>query len=774
MLTHTTFTRLLTGLVLLAAITSSLWPAQPVEAQSSAIDVEVVGAPSANTLSAVDQLVGSEFFGIASLEDRVNLWLQLPPDLTPGDLAISNEQFNTLRERARRDRDAVLEHQKSGWAYNLSQSLGERGLTHLNAIIGSLGEIATTDPYRATANEPECGFDVFCYVTWLADSAASWLAGINNWVSKFVFGVAVSVSIDQFKSWADAGGGVSTAWATVRNFANLGLIFMLLYAAASLVFNLKVDAGKMVMNVIIIALLINFSAFFTRLIIDASNILTRGIYNLFDGGLAHQLKVAMGLPAEVQNSVWSAGLMFGGLANALLRILFSLVAMFVVGAISLLLIIRAVRLVILMVISPLAFLAYTNPKTEKLWQEWWKTLIADAFFPPAMFLMLLVSLQIGIAITDSFSGNGWSVLNASVFRFVIMTIFLIAALVIAKKMGAAGVDAAMRWSSKGTRAWVGAGGLAARFGGRAVQGIDKWSGGRIYGKSEIKRGGSWINKNLVSPTLKRVDKAAPGLATARKQTVTALKTPLKTASEVMASLTKPYGVSVGIAGETKEEGAARRKQEEDDKKVEKDKELNQLKQNFDQWANGLSPQNENDVKNNLKKIKQDDLTKMDQGSLEKLAHLLSDDQMKKLSGELTSEKYQKIQVSREKPLEEAVRNKNEADVRRLLEGYGSARLTNLSEETLTNPTVVKQLSAEMYRAIQSSDNVNFKTKEKIFETVKNDPAHRDHARIMAMAFSQGGKTRRNQNQNQQPSGNQPPTPPQPPAPTNNPPPGNTP
>src|SRR3989338_10302 len=74
-------------------------------------------------------------------------------------------------------------------------------------------------------------------------------------------------------------GTIDTAWKTIRDVANMGFIFVLLYAAIQTILGIGSDTKKLIVNIIVVAILINFSLFFTKVVIDASNILAITFYD---------------------------------------------------------------------------------------------------------------------------------------------------------------------------------------------------------------------------------------------------------------------------------------------------------------------------------------------------------------------------------------------------------------------------------------------------------------------------------------------------------------
>ncbi|MEK7175534.1 MAG: hypothetical protein AAB693_01890 [Patescibacteria group bacterium] len=80
---------------------------------------------------------------------------------------------------------------------------------------------------------------------------------------------------------------IEKIWSVIRDFANIGFILVLIYAAFQTVLGIDHGGKKLIANVVIMALLVNFSLFFTKIIIDPANILAKLFYNtirVVDGG----------------------------------------------------------------------------------------------------------------------------------------------------------------------------------------------------------------------------------------------------------------------------------------------------------------------------------------------------------------------------------------------------------------------------------------------------------------------------------------------------------
>jgi len=73
---------------------------------------------------------------------------------------------------------------------------------------------------------------------------------------------------------------ISQGWVAVRDLANIGLIFILLYTGFIVMLRGETSGTMQVLaRVVVIALIINFSFFLTRVAIDAGNVVAVQFYN---------------------------------------------------------------------------------------------------------------------------------------------------------------------------------------------------------------------------------------------------------------------------------------------------------------------------------------------------------------------------------------------------------------------------------------------------------------------------------------------------------------
>lgn len=308
---------------------------------------------------------------------------------------------------------------------------------------------------------------------------------------------------------------VKLGWAAIRDIGNTLFIFVLLYAAFNTVLGRK-DGLDLVPRILIVALLVNFSYLFSTSIIDVSNTMADKVYSSlvgpedtegFSGQLAtlagyQNLNAAFSLEplnqlggqlSEAQKNV-SATIGFKNFIQAV----FTAAFIFILGgfmlAIAFTLIARFVTLVVLVVVSSLAFLAYLLPRFEGQSREWWTALIGQSFYAPAVFLMLLVTTGIAEKFQVGAPSNGtdgklqeiFSFGLGQFFQFCILLGLLYASMKLARSLSEQGSRAALSIGSSAQKfaatAAFGGSGFALRnslgiLGGKLAdsENVKKWS-----------------------------------------------------------------------------------------------------------------------------------------------------------------------------------------------------------------------------------------------------------------------------------------------------------
>jgi len=316
--------------------------------------------------------------------------------------------------------------------------------------------------------------------------------GIGGWMLDTV----VTQTILEADTWLSPAGGETLAlgdsiqalWVVIRDMLNILFIFSLIYIGIKTILDSQqAETQRKLGYLILAAFLINFSLFFTQIIVDFSNIAAIQIYNQIQTGLGAGANIAgqqlssSGIAAGFMNIV-QVGTFFSAdtaslstmaftqqIIYSLLMLVFFIIAgiIFMMGAV--LLIRRFITIVLIMIFSPTLFAGWILPAFEEHQKKWRRKLLENAFFAPAFFFMLFLSIKVlqslSSLITDSntqgFSANtdteGYIKL---VFFFALAIGFLYASIKIGESMSIAGASGVMKTTQRaigGTTA-----GLAAR------------------------------------------------------------------------------------------------------------------------------------------------------------------------------------------------------------------------------------------------------------------------------------------------------------------------
>ncbi|MEZ4103887.1 MAG: hypothetical protein R3B60_01220 [Candidatus Paceibacterota bacterium] len=290
---------------------------------------------------------------------------------------------------------------------------------------------------------------VFGFLVWVAGTL------LNLAVTTFVVGFA-----DLYNN-SGLGFAVDRLWEVVRDIFNLTFIFGLVYIGFKMILNAgDTDARRMLAYIIMAALLVNFSLFFTKFIVDFSNVAATQVAQAFDhSNPTGTYEVSDGFANVLGlSSIWDDKTLSNFTTNQVgsgFTYVFGTMITFVVMAFvffagAFLLIIRFVVLNIYMILSPIMFLGWVFPSMANYSRDYWKGFLGRAFFAPAYLLMLYLAFYIltnfqnasNISMAEIYAkGNATSNEIANVIAmFLVTCVFLVAAVVVANRMGADGAS----------------------------------------------------------------------------------------------------------------------------------------------------------------------------------------------------------------------------------------------------------------------------------------------------------------------------------------------
>lgn len=297
-----------------------------------------------------------------------------------------------------------------------------------------------------------------------------------NWAEELVYEVVVSgigtlftaagSAFDNSIEWfivryatiytENFGGAIELVWEVIRDMINIALIFGLIYVGFRFILNADDSGAKRnLVTLIIAALLVNFSLFFAKALVDISNILSvsfadaissgsLGVSESFAGTL--NMGPAFNADQSMTEALGGERTSYWGYIFQLLIII--LVAAFVFFAAAILIMIRFIVISFMLIFSPVIVLGWIFPFFSGLSRKWLNTFLGQAFMAPALLLnfyasfLVLLGLQ---SVSDSGLGSqATSPGSIDALPFFILGMgFLIASLIVAQKMGAAGASTAI-------------------------------------------------------------------------------------------------------------------------------------------------------------------------------------------------------------------------------------------------------------------------------------------------------------------------------------------
>ncbi len=241
------------------------------------------------------------------------------------------------------------------------------------------GDMSSSSPPQSTTDNTK---DVTtCSIPglgWIICPIVTFMAHITD----SAYGLVSDLLKVQPLTTTDTGGSMYNVWSVARNIANVAFVIAFLIIIFSQVTSIGVTnygIKKMLPRLILGAILVNLSYWICSICVDLSNILGASIDQVLQNAMGN-VKIfnvnAVGATGDgfvglagkllVVGALGIAALYVGlsALIPTLITVLVTIVTVFIV------LTIRQALIILLVVISPLAFVAYLLPNTESLFKRW--------------------------------------------------------------------------------------------------------------------------------------------------------------------------------------------------------------------------------------------------------------------------------------------------------------------------------------------------------------------------------------------------------------------
>ena len=240
---------------------------------------------------------------------------------------------------------------------------------------------------------------------WIVCPIMEWASGAAEGIYKDYVKPSLHISPQLFSAESsEATNNAHAAWSTFRDVANVVFVIFLLFIIFSQVTGIGIDnygIKKSLPKLIIAAILVNISYFICMGAIDISNIVGNHIQEIFQS-------IPTGTPAAIEGvdlsgatgsttisavaigvALFAAGRAIWANPAIVLTLLVSLLGLIIsIFFLLVLLVAREAVVIILVVLSPLAFVCYMLPNTKQTFDKWLNTLKALLLVYPICSLLV--------------------------------------------------------------------------------------------------------------------------------------------------------------------------------------------------------------------------------------------------------------------------------------------------------------------------------------------------------------------------------------------------
>lgn len=266
----------------------------------------------------------------------------------------------------------------------------------------------------ATAMPTTCALD---NIGWIVCPVLRSAAKAGDYGFTFISHNFLAIEVALFKP----GSGTAQAWSTMRNIANVLFVVAFLVVIYSLItgrgvgnYNIK----RMLPRFIIGAIMVNISYYICQFLIDVSNVAGSSVSSMFNGvtrsigpsGMplakevgSYSATVLIDITASVLGKVSVAWVLFAPLAAIVLTIAI------VCAIIIVVLFARKTLVVALILLSPLAFVAYLLPNTEHYFSKWFRLFLQTLLLFPIIAMLLGTGQVVSATIIKAGADGGYQV-----------------------------------------------------------------------------------------------------------------------------------------------------------------------------------------------------------------------------------------------------------------------------------------------------------------------------------------------------------------------------
>jgi len=283
----------------------------------------------------------------------------------------------------------------------------------------SIVDTGTATATDASAGTSGCNADSLAGIGWILCPVVNFLASGMDHLYDALTGFLV---VQPARASED--NSLFKMWGIVRNLANISFVILFLLVIFSQVTSVGISnygIKKIMPRLVVTAILVNISFWICAIGIDISNTLGYGIHSLF-----MNVFDSLNTAGNYQNLTWTSiaqsvlsgtavaglaaygiyGALSAGIAGTLIMFIPILVGVLLSVLVALLVIsVRQALIVCLVIISPLAFVAFLLPNTEKWFTKWRELFVTLLLVYPIFAVVFGGSQLAGMAIIQNAGGS---------------------------------------------------------------------------------------------------------------------------------------------------------------------------------------------------------------------------------------------------------------------------------------------------------------------------------------------------------------------------------
>ncbi|MCG2717289.1 MAG: hypothetical protein L6408_00435, partial [Nanoarchaeota archaeon] len=202
------------------------------------------------------------------------------------------------------------------------------------------------------------------------------------------------ITVAQYNTFINSA-AVSRGWIIIRDICNMFFIIVLLVMAFSTVLNIeKYSIKRLLGSFLIAAILVNFSKLICGVLIDASQILMLTFVKAFSAAAEGNFITMLGLDKILMLNASDTISDNEVIGSLILGFIMTVVALVVIGIMTMILVFRIVILWFLVLLSPLAFVTSILPELQKYSSQWWQKFTSQIIVGPVMAFFIWLSLVV--------------------------------------------------------------------------------------------------------------------------------------------------------------------------------------------------------------------------------------------------------------------------------------------------------------------------------------------------------------------------------------------